>query len=128
MNRCFGCTSFGSPVFATLSRAAAKSAASRLRNLGVLRIHSDWLGRLAICRQCPLRVVAAGVPHCGKPLLRRIGSSDGGGAASGCGCPIEAKAKSPGEHCPLTPAGAPSRIGGDCNCKWCRRDEVSVAR
>src|SRR3954447_14159546 len=102
MRRCFGCSDFGSPTFAVLSRAAARSAGARLRNLGVLRSDVNWLARLAVCRGCPLRTMVAGKPHCGKPLLRQLNRS----TAEGCGCPLEDKAKRPAEHCPLTPAGA----------------------
>src|SRR3954454_4367090 len=117
MRRCFGCTSLSSPTFALLSRAAARSAGARLRNLGVLRSDVNWLARLAVCRTCSLRTMVAGVPHCGKPLLRQLNRASG----EGCGCPLEDKAKRPDEHCPLTPAGAIRALEnlGACGCKWC---------
>ena len=117
MRRCFGCSGgFGSPAFAVLSRAAAKSASARLRNLGVLRVDADWRARATACAGCPLRTVVRGVPHCGRPLLRQVTRS----AADGCGCPIEDKARRPGEHCPLSTNGTPRRAaGGACDCKWC---------
>lgn len=103
-------------MFATLSRAAAKSAASRLRKVGVLRTQANWAARAAVCRDCPLRAVVNGVPHCGKPLLRQIHRSP----ADGCGCPIEAKARTPGEHCPLNGVADPSTVTADgCDCRWC---------
>ena len=116
MNRCFGCSSFASPVFATLSRAAAKSAGARLRGAGVLRVDPNWASRVAVCKGCSLRTVANGVPHCGKPLLRQVRRA----ADGGCGCPIEAKAKTPGEHCPLNNTGQPrSQTPAACDCQWC---------
>jgi len=117
MRRCFGCTDLANPAFAVLSRAAARSASARLRKLGILRVAPDWQRRLASCANCPLRTVVNGVAHCGRPLLRQVHRRPD----QGCGCPIEAKARTPGEHCPLTAvltAGPDSE--GRCDCKWCR--------
>ena len=126
MRRCFGCTHFGSPAFAVLSHAAARSAGARLRNLGVLRTDVNWLARLAVCRSCPLRTMSKGVPHCGKPLLQQLGRTP----AQGCGCPLTDKAKRPAEHCPLTPAGAVRSAAKTkvCDCKWCAAQASPVAR
>ncbi|QOV87296.1 hypothetical protein [Humisphaera borealis] len=115
MRRCFGCTDFSSEGFAVLSRAAAKSASARLRNMGVLRVSNDWRRRLNVCGGCPLHSVVNGVAHCGKPLLTQIRRRP----EQGCGCPVEAKARRPGEHCPVTASHAPSSSDGACDCKWC---------
>jgi hypothetical protein len=115
MRRCFGCTDFTNGAFAVLSRAAAKSAAARLRNLGVMRVSNDWRRRITVCRGCTLFTVVNGVPHCGKPLLTQLRRV----STQGCGCPVEAKARSPEEHCPITAAHVPSDSNGACDCKWC---------
>src|SRR5918993_5352932 len=88
------CTS----AFTTLSRAAARSAASRLRRLGLLPESVDWAQRAAVCERCHLRVVQGGISYCGRPFLEHVSRDP---AHDGCGCPTRAKAKSPGEHCPL---------------------------
>ena len=120
---CFTCGSsatLGSRpgVFAALSRAAAKSAASRLRRMGVLPERVDWASRAAACERCPLRVVSAGVSYCGTPFLKQV---DRDPALDGCGCPTVAKAKDPAEHCPVTVrhAGATRDATRGCDCKWC---------
>ena len=106
-----------SGVFAALSRAAAKAAAGRLRLIGVLPEAPDWARRAVVCEACPLRTVRGGVSYCGEPLLRHVGRDV---AHEGCGCPTRAKAKTPGEHCPLDRANrAAAHIGGRCTCKWC---------
>ena len=124
MRRCFGCSGgFGSPAFAVLSRAAAKSASARLRNLGVLRTNAGWRARADACAACPLRTVVRGVAHCGTPLLRQVHRSP----ADGCGCPVEDKARRPGEHCPLSANGTPRRAaGGACDCKWCGAERAAA--
>src|SRR3569623_285529 len=101
-------------TFKTLSRAAAKCAAAKLRDAGALRADVDWLRRVEICERCPVRVLHCGVSYCGKPLLQQIDRDP----TQGCGCPVRAKAQSPAEHCPLTRslAASDSTI---CNCKWC---------
>ncbi|HEX8913781.1 MAG TPA: hypothetical protein VF796_15580, partial [Humisphaera sp.] len=81
-----------------------------------------WAARAAVCRGCPLRTVVAGVPHCGRPLLRQIARAPG----DGCGCPIEAKARTPGEHCPLAGDGSPRQTAGRCDCKWCVGAETAA--
>ena len=118
---CFNCGSsaLGSRpgVFAALSRAAAKSAASRLRRLGVLPQRVDWAARASACERCPLRVVSAGVSYCGTPFLRKV---DRDPALDGCGCPTVSKAKDPAEHCPVTARHqAASMVDDACDCKWC---------
>ncbi len=104
-------------VFAALSRAAAKSASSRLRSMGVLPVRVDWAARATVCERCPLRVVSTGVSYCGTPFLQHV---DRDAALDGCGCPTVAKAKDPKEHCPMTPRhGAAQSGNGACDCKWC---------
>jgi hypothetical protein len=115
MRRCFGCSTFGNPAFAVLSRAAAKSASARLRNLGVLKVSNDWRRRLNTCAGCDLYTVVNRVPHCGKPLLRQILRSPD----QGCGCPVEAKARRTAEHCPISATKTPRQQSGACDCKWC---------
>jgi hypothetical protein len=114
-----------SGAFAALSRAAAKSAASRLRRLGVLPEAVNWSQRAAVCEACPLRTIHGGVSYCGRPLLRQI---DRDVAVNGCGCPTRAKAKAPDEHCPLDPCNrAAGRTGGACTCKWCHACRSTTA-
>jgi hypothetical protein len=100
-----------------LSRAAAKSAAGRLRQLGILPESVDWAQRAAVCETCHLRTIRAGVSYCGRPLLQQISRDP---AQDGCGCPTRAKAKSPDEHCPLDRANQPAVQSDLCTCKWCR--------
>src|SRR5262245_44952201 len=100
-----------------LSRAAAKSAASRLRQLGVGSTHPDWARRAAACERCPLRVMRRGTSYCGTPPLDRINPAV---AIEGCGCPTHAKAKDPAEHCPIDLRLLASRkVDGHCTCRWC---------
>jgi hypothetical protein len=107
------CTS----AFASLSRAAAKSAASRLRRLGLLSESIDWARRAALCERCHLRVVQKGTSYCGLPFLENVKRDP---AHEGCGCPTRAKAKSPDEHCPLDWNHRPARqLPDGCTCKWC---------
>ena len=107
----------GASRFATLSRAAAKAAAARLRSLGVLPTRVDWTARAAACERCPLRVVECGRSYCGKPFLRQV---DRDPAVDGCGCPTHAKAKDPAEHCPLNSRNQKASADeGVCDCKWC---------
>jgi hypothetical protein len=101
---------------ATLSRAAAKSAASRLRRLGLLPQAANWAARAALCERCPLRVIRGGRSYCGEPFLSRIAREP----TDGCGCPTHAKAKDAAEHCPLDAGHRPAASDGDrCSCKWC---------
>ena len=109
---------------AALSRGAAKSAASRLRRLGLLPEAVDWARRAALCETCHLRTVRGGVSYCGRPLLQQITRDP---AIDGCGCPTRAKAKSPDEHCPLDPRNHPAvQQASRCTCKWC--DATGSAR
>jgi hypothetical protein len=104
--------------FATLSRAAAKAAASRLRSRGVLQIHPNWSERAILCERCPMRVVHKGTSYCGKPYLQKRNRDD---AIDGCGCPTREKARDPSEHCPVNLQFAASRLTDDgCDCRWCR--------
>jgi hypothetical protein len=96
----------------------AKAASARLRNLGAGRVATDWSTRAQICARCPMQVIHNGVAHCGTPFLRKI---DRDPVLDGCGCPVNDKARSPGEHCPVDgrfqlPVAEPR-----CNCKWCGR-------
>lgn len=104
-------------TFKILSRAAAKSASARLRQLGIGSTHSNWIARAEICERCPLRKVRCGVSYCGDPLLSNIHRDS---ETEGCGCPTHAKAKDPAEHCPIDIHHQAARVSaGDCNCKWC---------
>ena len=103
--------------FVTLSRAAAKAGAAKLRRFGVAPIAADWTRRAAICERCPLRAVIGGVSYCGTPLLNQL---DRNPVYDGCGCPCRDKAKSPSEHCPLDRHHrASQQFDGQCTCKWC---------
>jgi hypothetical protein len=103
--------------FATISRAAAKAAGARLRNLRMLRVAPDWARKASICETCPMRVIRRGVSYCGDPFLDKL---DRDVTVEGCGCPCQAKARSPNEHCPLNPSHRPAeRTAHACNCKWC---------
>ncbi len=104
--------------FRTLSRAAAKAAKAKLREIGLDATAPDWADRAAECERCPLRVIRANISYCGRPLLERV---DRDVANDGCGCPTGAKAKSPEEHCPLdrTHQAARRLTDGSCTCKWC---------
>jgi hypothetical protein len=115
---CFGCGfSTGlSPLFKSLSRAAAKSAAAKLRGLRALPVYQDWASRAVVCEGCPVRRVFRGVSYCGNPYLQKPVRD----AMEGCGCPTAAKAKDSGEHCPLNVRNREAdRAGGQCDCKWC---------
>ena len=92
---CASCSARGFPA---LARAAAKSAAARLRRLGALPVARDWPARLTVCESCVLRVVRNGVRYCGRPFLENLTRDP---VYDGCGCPCREKAKSPAEHCPL---------------------------
>ncbi len=115
---CFSCLTHGlSPVFKTLSRAAAKSAGARLRSRGLLKVHPDVEARAAVCARCPMRQVYAGVAYCGSPLLRKVRRDP---TMEGCGCPITDKAADPAEHCPITAHfDPPTVLRGECDCRWC---------
>src|SRR5262249_40397117 len=102
--------------FRTLSRAAAKAASAKLRQLGAARVQPDWSRRATVCERCPLRVIRRGISYCGRPLLERVDRDE---AVEGCGCPTVAKAKTPGEHCPLNRTNDPAIGGPSCDCKWC---------
>lgn len=101
----------------SLSRAAAKSAGAKLRQLGLTGTHSDWASRAEICERCPKRVVACGISYCGNPFLKQPVRDI---VTDGCGCPTHAKAKDPAEHCPITQQlEAATKHGQSCDCKWC---------
>ncbi len=117
---CFSCMGHSlSPVFKSLSIAAAKAAKAKLRGGGMLSRSVDLAGRKAICAACPMRQMYGGRAYCGPPLLRKVNRR---AASEGCGCPIDDKAADPGEHCPINrnfdPAG---QAAGRCDCKWCTR-------
>jgi len=106
-----------SSAFAALSRAATKSASSRLRRLGLLPVKVDWVARATVCERCPLRVVQCGVSYCGTPFLRMPLRDP---VVDGCGCPTREKARDPNEHCPLDAHHEKAiRTGDVCTCKWC---------
>jgi len=103
--------------FAIFSRAAARYAGAIARRAGAAKVHPQWTTRAALCEQCPLRVGVGKVSYCGQPLHRK---PDRDVAEEGCGCPTREKAKSPSEHCPLTPLHRAAQSGeGRCDCKWC---------
>jgi hypothetical protein len=107
-------------VLATLSRAAAKSTAARLRRLRIGSVHPHWVRRASVCEQCPLRVISCGQSYCGRPLLEHVRRDP---VIDGCGCPTIAKAKDPAEHCPLDAHHRRARsMAGRCSCKWCAVD------
>ncbi len=112
------CLSCGiSPVFKTLSRAAAKAAGEKLRRMRVLRVADDWVRRAEVCERCPLRVIHQGISYCGSPLLHQVVRDP---HTDGCGCPTHAKARDPHEHCPLTLRyGVPRTTDAGCDCRWC---------
>jgi hypothetical protein len=104
-------------MFKSLSRAAAKSAAAKLRSWHGLPTYPAWAGRATICENCPIRRVYAGVSYCGSPYLQQPIRQP----IEGCGCPTREKAKDPAEHCPLTRSNRPaSQSPGKCDCKWCQ--------
>jgi hypothetical protein len=111
---CFTCTP---NRFRDVSKAMAKAAGARLRQIGVLPASISWTTRATICERCPLKVVRRGVSYCGTPFLQKI---DRDPVADGCGCPTREKAKSPAEHCPVDyrhRQAVQGTIG--CTCKWC---------
>lgn len=109
---------------ASLGRAAAKSAAARLRRLGLLRESIDWAQRASLCEFCPMQVIIRKVSYCGRPFLHQI---DRIPAEDGCGCPTRAKARAPEEHCPLDWSHHPARMLPDgCTCKWCNAYAASL--
>lgn len=111
----FGCSTCNS--FRSLSVAAAKSAASRLRQFGLKPVAENWTARATLCERCPLRVISRGVSYCGKPLLKQVTRDP---ASDGCGCPTREKSQVPDEHCPIDSHYAPARQSdGFCTCKWC---------
>lgn len=106
-----------SDTFRLLSRAAAKSASARWRQLGMSSIHPHWADRAQACERCPLRVISKGISYCGDPFLEKIHRDP---QLDGCGCPTRAKAKGPKEHCPLDSHHMPAvQDSNGCNCKWC---------
>ncbi|HVT89094.1 MAG TPA: hypothetical protein VHD56_09600 [Tepidisphaeraceae bacterium] len=107
-------------TFKSLSRAAAKSASARLRQLGIGSTHPRWSVRAEICERCPMRIIHKGISYCGNPFLQEINRDPSTG---GCGCPTIAKAKDPDEHCPLDTRHRPAQsTPSACNCKWCSLD------
>jgi hypothetical protein len=103
--------------FVALSRAAGRSLASRLRQMGLGRVAADWPQRAAVCERCPLRVIRGGTSYCGPPFLEQ---TDRDASTHGCGCPTHAKARDPAEHCPLGSRNRPAtRNAHTCDCKWC---------
>ena len=103
-----------SRVLLTLSRAGVKRARSWLRTADA--VHPAWQSRAEVCQRCPLCVVQCGKSYCGKPLLRQIDRHE---PTDGCGCPVNAKAHDPNEHCPRNRSWDASSKGEDCDCVWC---------
>lgn len=105
-----------SKIFVTLSIAGMKRARSWLRAADA--VHPEWQARAELCQRCPLCVVQCGKSYCGKPLLRQL---DRHVPTDGCGCPVNAKAKDPAEHCPRNAAWETSSktTGASCDCTWC---------
>lgn len=114
---CTSCpSSQHSSAWATLSRAAAKKAASVFRAFGTTPTHPRWQARAEICARCPVAHSEGRGLYCGKPLLQQLQRAP----HEGCGCPVSAKAKDPAEHCPVDRVlSARSGEGPACNCKWC---------
>jgi hypothetical protein len=119
---CLFCTTNS---FRSISAAMAKSASARLRDLGAARVAPDWPAREQICARCPMHVLHRGIAYCGTPFLQKI---DRDPATDGCGCPIRDKARSPGEHCPVTVRHQPSTPGAPCDCKWCANELMRASR
>jgi hypothetical protein len=70
-----------------------------------------------------MRVIVKGVSHCGRPFTQQIRRDP---AIDGCGCPTIAKAKDPGEHCPVDNAFRPAtNAEGHCTCRWCAKETAS---
>jgi hypothetical protein len=111
-------------AFAAITKAAAKSSATRLRQMGLLPVRVDWAARAAVCERCPLRVVKCGVSYCGTPFLRMPLRDP---VVDGCGCPTREKARDPKEHCPIDARyRAATHAGESCSCKWCAADPAST--
>jgi hypothetical protein len=103
--------------FKAISRAAAKAASAKFRERGVLRVDVNWNDKATLCERCPMRVIRGGVSYCGEPFLE---NPDRDPIRDGCGCPTIAKAKTPGEHCPLNARyDSASIVDGNCDCRWC---------
>jgi hypothetical protein len=110
-------------MFASVAVAAGKSLTAWVRSRGIGGVARHWEAKAAACERCPLRWVQCGVSYCGKPFLQQI---DREPSIDGCGCQCHAKAKSPGEHCPLDSSHRPARQGeAGCNCKWCEIERAA---
>jgi len=109
------CTHCPSSAFKSITRAMAKSAGARLRQLGLLPESVDWTARARVCQSCPLCTVVNKKLYCGKPFLEMPLRDPG---SQGCGCPVVSKARDPGEHCPIDSLHQPA-AESPCNCKWC---------
>ena len=108
--------------FAGISRAAAKATRAKLRQFGWLGDATDWSRKAIVCESCPMRVLYKRVTYCGKPFVHLPVRDD---AQDGCGCPTLAKAKTPGEHCPVDSRHQPATTTeSECNCKWCSLKQV----
>ncbi|HQY89681.1 MAG TPA: hypothetical protein PK402_13595 [Tepidisphaeraceae bacterium] len=95
-----------------------KKASSVFRSVGVGANHPQWEARAEICQRCPLLHVKCGKTYCGRPFLQQIEREE---ATEGCGCPVNAKAKDPTEHCPRNAQWEASSKtqAGSCDCVWC---------
>jgi hypothetical protein len=104
--------------------ALGKFATARLRQVGAIRAYPEWEARAEVCERCALRVVSCGKSFCGNPFLKQIERDP---AVDGCGCPCRDKAKSAGEHCPITEHyHAAEKHGEMCNCKWCTAGSLAA--
>ena len=113
---CFTCAR--STIWRDLSRAAAKAASAKFRQIRLAPTSPMWAQRAEVCERCPLRFVRQGKSYCGRPFLSHM---ERDASVEGCGCPTHDKAKDPSEHCPLTPGNYPASHAGvaGCDCKWC---------
>src|ERR1700722_1668256 len=107
---CFTC---GSNSFRWISSAMAKAASARWREISGGKVAVGWAQREEICARCPMQVISRGVSYCGTPFLRKM---DREPEVDGCGCPTRAKAKSPGEHCPVDARYRLAVAGEVCSC------------
>jgi hypothetical protein len=111
-----------------LSRAGVKAGLAVFRSAGALHSSVDFAERKKVCATCPLYVQdKCGKAYCGKPFLKQIERDE---PTEGCGCPIDAKARDPSEHCPRDRRfNAPARDeAGACSCMWCTVADSKAAR
>ena len=110
------CSTCHSNAFRSITHAMAKAAGAKWRAMGAGATATDWNVRAEVCERCPMRIVHRNTSYCGRPFLNQIDRDPG---VDGCGCPTIAKAKTPGEHCPLDVRHLPVLDSVPCSCKWC---------